>query len=133
MLIGLILPMGLQSSSASSVLLVAISIGVSRFSPMVDCKYLHLCWTGAGRTSQGTAMSGSCQQVLLGISNSVRVWCLQMGWIPRWNSLWMAFPSTSGPFFVPVFPLARNISKSKFLSSLGGPTLQLGTVPIYWR
>ena len=38
---------------------------------MVGCKYLHLYWSGAGRTSQGTAIPGSCQQVLLGISDSV--------------------------------------------------------------
>jgi hypothetical protein len=32
-------------------------------------------------------MLGSCLQALLGISSSVWVWCLQMGWIPRWDSL----------------------------------------------
>jgi hypothetical protein len=34
---------------------------------------LGLYWSGAGRTSQGTAISGSCHQALLGISNSVEV------------------------------------------------------------
>ena len=29
---------------------------------------------------------------VVGISNSVWVWWLFMGWIPRWGSLWMAFP-----------------------------------------
>lgn len=67
------------------------SIGVLRLSLMVGCEYLHLYWSGVGRTSQGTAIPGSCQQVLLGISNSVGVWCLQMGWIPGWGGLWMAF------------------------------------------
>jgi hypothetical protein len=63
--------------------------------------YPHLCWSDSGRASQGTAIPGSCQQALLGISNSVWVWCLQMGWIPRWDSLWMACPSVSAPYFVP--------------------------------
>jgi hypothetical protein len=44
---------------------------------------LFFLWSGTGRTSQGTAIPGSFQQVLLGISNSVGVWCKQMGWIPR--------------------------------------------------
>jgi hypothetical protein len=39
----------------------------------------------------------------LGIHNSVWVWWLYMGWIPRWDSLWMAFPSVSTPHFVSVF------------------------------
>jgi hypothetical protein len=45
------------------------SIGVSAFNPMFGC--MHLYWSGSG------------QQVLLVISKSVWVWCLQMGWIPR--------------------------------------------------
>ena len=53
-------------------------------------------------------LSGSCEQALLGISNSVWVWCLLVGWIPRWGSPWMAFPSASVPLFVPVFPLDRS-------------------------
>ena len=53
-------------------------------------------------------MSGSCQQALDGIHNSIWVWCLQMEQIPRWGSLWMTFPSVSGPLFVPVFPFDRS-------------------------
>jgi hypothetical protein len=49
------------------------------------------------RASVETTVSDSCQQVLLGISNSVSVWCLYIEWIPRWDSLWMAFPSASAP------------------------------------
>jgi len=30
--------------------------------------------------------------------------CMYMDWIPRWGSLWMAFPSASAPNFVSVFP-----------------------------
>jgi len=38
-----------------------------------------------------------------GISNSIWVWWLHMGWIPRWGSLWMTFSSVPAPLFVPVF------------------------------
>ena len=78
-------------------------------------------------------MPSSCQQVLLGIRNSVWVWCLQMGWIPRWGSLWMAFLLVSPSFFVPAFSLGRNNSGLKFLRCVGGPITHLGAVPIYWR
>jgi hypothetical protein len=69
------------------------STGVCVLSPKISCEHLHLCWSGSGRSSQGTAIPGSCQQVLLGISNSVWFWCLQMWWVPIWHSLWMAFRS----------------------------------------
>jgi hypothetical protein len=59
------------------------------------CLYKSCC---AGRTSQRTATLGSCQQVPLGISNSVRVWCLQTGWISRWGRPWMALPSVCSIF-----------------------------------
>jgi hypothetical protein len=55
------------------------SIGNHAFSLMCDCKYLPICLTGSGRTSQETAILGSCQQVLPGI----QFWRLYMGWIPR--------------------------------------------------
>jgi hypothetical protein len=38
---------------------------------MVDCEHPHLYWSGFAKASQETAISGSCQQALLGISNSV--------------------------------------------------------------
>jgi hypothetical protein len=109
--------MGLQFPSAPSVL-------------PLDCEYLHLYQSG--RASQETAIPGSCQQGLLGIRNSIRVWCLQMGWIPKWGNLWMIFPSVSAPFFVPAFPLDRNNSGLKILRRVGGSIPQLGAVPIYW-
>jgi hypothetical protein len=58
------------------------SIVVPGLSLMVGCEHPHL-YLFSGRTSQGTTIPGSCHQALLGISNSVWVWCLQMGWIPR--------------------------------------------------
>ena len=54
-----------------------------------------------------------------------------MGWIPRWGGLWMAFPSVSVHFFVPVFPLDMNISELKILRCVGGSIPQRGAIPIY--
>ena len=71
---------------------------------MVGCKHPPLYLSGSDRVSQETAISGSCQQALLDIRNSVWVWWLYMGWIHRWGSLWMAFPSVFAPHFVSVFP-----------------------------
>jgi len=67
------------------------------------------------------------------ISKRVGVWYPQMGWIPRWGSLWMAFPTVTAPFFVPVFPLDRNDSELKMLRWVGGLTPQLKVMLIYWR
>ena len=49
-------------------------------------------------------MSGSCQQACPSIHNSIQVYWLHMGLIPRWGSLWMAFPSVSAPHFVSITP-----------------------------
>jgi hypothetical protein len=45
--------------------------------------HLPLYLSGSGRASQETALSGSLQQALPGIYNTVQVWWLYMGWIPR--------------------------------------------------
>jgi hypothetical protein len=37
---------------------------------MVGYEHPHPYWSGSGRVSQETAVSGPCQQALLGISNS---------------------------------------------------------------
>jgi hypothetical protein len=49
-------------------------------SPMSGCMHLHLYWSGLGRASQGTAIPGSCQQALLGISNIYFVFMVKMSW-----------------------------------------------------
>lgn len=72
-LVDIVLPMGLQAPFSSFSPSPSSSIGVLRLSLIVGCEYLHLYWSGVGRTSQGTAIPGSCPQVLLGISNSVGV------------------------------------------------------------
>jgi len=94
-LVDVVLPTRLQTPSASSVLPLTLSLvsPTPMLSPMVGWEYLHLYWSGSSKASQGTAIPGSCQHALLGISNSDPVWWLHMGWIPRWGSLWMAFPS----------------------------------------
>ena len=86
------------------------SIWVPVLSLMVGCEHPHLYWSGSGKASQETPVSGSCQQELFGINNSVWVWWMHVGWIPRWDSLCTAFPSVSVPLFVPVVPLDRSNS-----------------------
>ena len=100
------------------------SIGGPVFHPIDDCEHPLLYLPGTGIASQETAISGSCQQNLAGICNSVWVWWLYMGWIPRWGSLWMVIPSVSAPHFVSVtpsmgilFPLLRRIEVSTLWSS----------------
>jgi hypothetical protein len=50
------------------------SIGGPVFHPIVDCEHPLLCFPGTGLASQETAISGSLQQNLTGICNSVWVW-----------------------------------------------------------
>jgi hypothetical protein len=99
-------------------------IGDPVLCPMDGCEHPLLYLLGTGRASQETALSGSCQLALVGIRNSVWVWWLFMGWIPRWGSLCMAIPSVSSRNFVSVtpfmgilFPLLRRIEVSTLWSS----------------
>jgi hypothetical protein len=57
--------MGLQTSSAPSVLLLTPPLRTSLLSPMVSFDLLPLHLSGSGRVSQETDISGSCQQALL--------------------------------------------------------------------
>ena len=54
------------------------------FHPIDGCEHLLLYLPGTGIASQDTAISGSLQQNLADICNSVWVFWLIMGWIPRW-------------------------------------------------
>ena len=83
-----------------------------------------LCYSGPCRASQETAISGSCQQALVGICSSVWVWRLFMGWNSRWGSFWLVIPSVSALNFVSVthsmgilFPLLRRIKGYTLCSS----------------
>ena len=80
------------------------SIGSPVIHPIDDCEHPLLCLLGPGLVSQGTAIPGSLQQNLAGICNSVWVWWLYMGWIPRCGSLWMVLSSFTAPNFVSVTP-----------------------------
>jgi hypothetical protein len=100
------------------------SIGGSVFHPIDDCEYSLLYLPGTGIASKETAISGSCQQNLADIYNSVWVWWLIMRWIPGWGSLWMVLSSISAPNFVSVtpsmgilFPILRRKEVSRLWSS----------------
>jgi hypothetical protein len=80
------------------------SIGGPVFHPMADCEHPLLCLPGPGLASQETAISGSLQQNLAGVCNSVCIWWLIMGWIPGWGSVWMVHPFISAPNFVSETP-----------------------------
>ena len=80
------------------------SIGGSVFHQIEDCEHPLLYLPGTGIASQETAISGSFQQNLVGVCNSVCVWWLIMGWIPGWGSLWIVLPSVSALNFVSVTP-----------------------------
>ena len=70
-LILLFFPWGCKPHSAPSVLSLTPSLGTQC---SVNYKHLPLYLSGSGRASQETAISGSCQQTLLGIHNSVWVY-----------------------------------------------------------
>jgi hypothetical protein len=106
-------------------------MGFLGFSPMVGCEHSHLYCSGSDTNSQGTVIPGSCQQALLGISNSVWVWCLQIRWILKWGGLWMTFPSASASLFFPVFSLDMHSPGLKILRWVCGPIPQLWSVPIH--
>ena len=89
-------------------------------STVVGCKHSHL-WT---------AIPGSWQQVLLGISNSV--WVCFCRWDRSPGGAVSKWPFLQSPFFVPAFPLDRRDSGLKFLKWVGGPIPQLGAMPIHW-
>jgi hypothetical protein len=71
---------------------------------MDDCEHPLLYLPGTGKGPQKTAISGSCQQALVGICHVVLVWWLCIGWIPKWGILWMVVPSVSALNFVSVTP-----------------------------
>ena len=70
------------------------------FHPIDDCEHPFLYLPGTGKASQETGISGFFQQNLAGVYNSVCIWWLIMGWIPRWGSLWMVHPFILAPNFV---------------------------------
>jgi hypothetical protein len=59
--------------------LIKVMLGFLALNLIFDCLHTHQYWAGSGRASQWIAIPGLCQQVLLGISNTIWVWGLQMG------------------------------------------------------
>jgi hypothetical protein len=99
-------------------------IGCPVFHPIDDCEYPLLYLPGTGIASQEIAISGSCQQNLAGICNSVWVWWFFMGWILKWSSLWMVLSSVLTTNIVSVtpptgilFPILRRSEVSALWSS----------------
>jgi hypothetical protein len=70
--------------------------------------------------SQRTVMLDSLQ-VHLAISNSVKVWCLCLGWIPKWGGLWVAFLSVSAPYFCPCISFRQEQFWVKIFEMSGHP------------
>jgi hypothetical protein len=100
------------------------SIGAPLFHPTDDYEHPLLYLPGTGIASHKTAISGSFQQNVAGMCNSVYVWSLIMGWIPEWGSLWMVSPLVLAPNFVLathsmgiLFPISRRNEISKHWSS----------------
>ena len=76
--------MGLHCTPLSSFSPFSISsIWDPELSPMDGCEHPPLSLSGSGRVSQEIAISGFCQQALLGIHNSVWVWWLHYGMDPQ--------------------------------------------------
>jgi hypothetical protein len=74
------------------------------FHPIDECEYQLLYLPGTGIASQETAISGSFQQNLAGICNSVCIWWLIMGWTPGWGSPWIGHSFLLAPNFASVTP-----------------------------
>jgi hypothetical protein len=97
-------------------------IGDPVFHPIDGCEHPLLYLPDTGIASQETVISGSSQQSLAGMCNSVWVWWLIMGWIPGWGSLWMVHP----------FVLAPNpVSVTLFMGILL-PILRKNEVSTHW-
>jgi hypothetical protein len=69
-----------------------------------DYEHPLLYLPGTGITSYKTAITGSLQQNLSGICNSVWVWWLIMGCIIGWGILWIVHPFIFAPNVVSVTP-----------------------------
>ena len=113
-------PMGLQMPSAPLVLFLAPNWGPCAQSSGWLWAFTSL--SGTSRSSQETTISGSCQQALVGIHNSVWVCCLYMGWIPSgtvsgWPFLQFLFYALSQYLLPWVFwsPSKRSIHTLVFL------------------
>jgi hypothetical protein len=91
------------------------------FHPIDDCEHPLLYLSGTGKASQETAISGSLQQILADVCNSVCVWWLIVGWTPGWGSLWTVHPLVLGTvysnadFYAQIFPFSSDHGMIKHL------------------
>jgi hypothetical protein len=82
----------------------SFSIGGPVFLFIDDCEHPLLYLPRTGIASQETAIPGSFHQNLAAICNSVWVWWLIMGCIPKWGSFWIVHSFVLAPNFVSVTP-----------------------------
>jgi hypothetical protein len=80
------------------------SFGGPVFHPIDDWKHPLLCLPYTGIASYETVTSGSLQQNLAGICNTVWVWWLIMACIPGWGSLWIVYPFILASNIVSITP-----------------------------
>jgi hypothetical protein len=124
-LVVIVLPMGLQFPLVHLVFSLGLPLG-SLVSVLWLAVNIHIC---IGQMVVEPLRKQRCQQVLHGSSNTggfgICSWDEPLG---RMVSGW-PFLQSLFHFFVPVFPLNRNISELKILRCLGGPIPLLGTVP----
>jgi uncharacterized membrane protein len=97
----------------------SFSIGGPVFHPIDDYEHPLPYLPGTGIASQETVISGSLQQNLAGICNSIWVWWLIMGWIPGWGSPFNLAPNIVSvtPFMGILFPILRRNGVSTLWSS----------------
>jgi hypothetical protein len=93
-------------------------------SPMGSCEHPLLYLSGSGRASHETAISGSCQQALICIHNSVWFSWLFIEWIPRRAVSALNFVSIT-PSMGILFPLLRRSKVSTIWSSFLSFILQI--------
>ena len=109
-------PMGLQNPSAPWVLSLVPSLG-TLCSIQWMILSIHFCiYQALAKPHRRQLYSGSFQQNLASVCNSVCIWWMIMGRTPRWGSLWMVRSTVSALNFVSVTPsmgilfLRRNLS-----------------------
>ena len=118
------------SSNGVAITLYSSSLSVNsltRFSElclMLGSQLPHLHLSIADQISQETGTLGSCQKGPLDHGNSVGFGICRHDGCPRWGSPCLTLPSVLVPFFVPVHPLDRNISRLKTVRWEGSPIPQ---------
>ena len=83
-----VLPIGLQTPSAPSVLPLTSLIG-SPWSVQWLAASTHICiGQSLAEPLRQQLYQALVSKCFLSLGNSVCIWCLQMGWIPIWGILW---------------------------------------------